>query len=139
MNILDKIIHSTEKTIYYILSFLLLLFVAYEVFDLVTLFYEEVTKASIENKSIALTGVPLFFNIIIALEIMETFKSNNENILRKVKLILLIALTAIARKVITMDVKHIGFETELGISILILAICIGYLILNNPRLHKKQK
>jgi len=61
MNILDKIIHSTEKTIYYILSFLLLLFVAYEVFDLVTLFYEEVTKASIENKSIAFTGVPLFF------------------------------------------------------------------------------
>jgi hypothetical protein len=38
-----------------------------------------------------------------------------------------------------MDVKHAGFETEIGISILILAICIGYLILNNPRLQKKQK
>jgi uncharacterized membrane protein (DUF373 family) len=139
MNILDKIIHSTEKTIYYILSFLLLLFVAYEVFDLVTLFYEEVTKASIENKSIALTGVPLFFNIIIALEIMETFKGNNENILRKVKLILLIALTAISRKVITMDVKHVGFETEIGISILILTICIGYFILNNLKFQKINK
>jgi uncharacterized membrane protein (DUF373 family) len=69
---------------------------------------------------------------------METFKGNNENILRKVKLILLIALTAIARKVITVDVKHVGFETELGISILILAICIGYLILNNPRLQKNK-
>jgi uncharacterized membrane protein (DUF373 family) len=139
MNILDKIIHSTEKTIYYILSFLLLLFVAYEVFDLVKLFYEEVTKASIENKSIALTGVPLFFNIIIALEIMETFKGNNENILRKVKLILLIALTAISRKVITMDVKHVGFETEIGISILILTICIGYFILNNLKFQKINK
>ena len=60
MNILDKIIHSTEKTIYYILSFILLLFVIYEVFDLVKLFYGEVTNATIENKSIALTGVPLF-------------------------------------------------------------------------------
>lgn len=139
MKILDKIIHSSEKIIYYVLSFLLLLFVAYEIFDLITLFYNEVNKASIENKSIALTGVPLFFNIIISLEILETFKSNNENILRKVKLILLIALTAIARKVITMDVKHVGFETEIGISILILAICIGYLILNNPKLISKRK
>lgn len=139
MKILDKIIHSSEKIIYYVLSFLLLLFVAYEIFDLITLFYNEVNKASIENKSIALTGVPLFFNIIISLEILETFKGNNENILRKVKLILLIALTAIARKVITMDVKHIGYETEIGISILILAICIGYLILNNPRLKKINK
>ncbi len=136
MKILDKIIHSSEKIIYYVLSFLLLLFVAYEIFDLITLFYNEVNKASIENKSIALTGVPLFFNIIISLEILETFKGNNENILRKVKLILLIALTAIARKVITMDVKHIGYETEIGISILILAICIGYLILNNPKILK---
>jgi uncharacterized membrane protein (DUF373 family) len=139
MNILDKIIHSTEKTIYYILSFILLLFVVYEVFDLVKLFYDEVTKATIENKSIALTGVPLFFNIIIALEIMETFKGNNENILRKVKLILLIALTAISRKVITMDVKHVGFETEIGISILILTICIGYFILNNLKFQKINK
>jgi uncharacterized membrane protein (DUF373 family) len=139
MNILDKTIHSIEKTIYYILSFLLLLFVAYEVIDLVTLFYDEVTKASIENKSIALTGVPLFFNIIITLEIMETFKGDNENILQKVKLILLIALTAISRKVITMDVKHVGFETEIGISILILSICIGYFILNNLRLQKRNK
>ena len=139
MNILDKIIHSTEKTIYYILSFILLLFVIYEVFDLVKLFYDEVTNATIENKSIALTGVPLFFNIIIALEIMETFKGNNENILRKVKLILLIALTAIARKVITVDVKHVGFETEIGISILILSICIGYFILNNLKFQKINK
>ncbi len=69
---------------------------------------------------------------------METFKGNNENILQKVKLILLIALTAIARKAITMDVKHAGFEIELEISILILAICIGYLILNNPRLQKNK-
>ena len=55
MKILDKIIHSSEKIIYYVLSFLLLLFVAYEIFDLITLFYNEVNKASIENKSIALT------------------------------------------------------------------------------------
>lgn len=132
MNNIDKTIHFAEKSIYYTLSILILLFVFYEVFDLIHLFYIEVSEASIlENKSIALSGVPLFFNIIIALEILETFKGNNDNILRKVKIILLIALTAISRKVIVMDVKHIGFETEIGISILILSICAGYFILHN--------
>ena len=131
MNIIDKIIHSTEKTIYYVLSILILLFVVYEVFALIHLFYTEVTDASIsDNKSIALSGVSLFFNIIIALEILVTFKGNNENILQKVKIILLIALTAISRKIIVVDVKHTELETEIGISILVLTICIGYFILN---------
>ncbi|WP_264519809.1 phosphate-starvation-inducible PsiE family protein [Flavobacterium sp. N1994] len=132
MNIIDKALHIAEKTIYYTLSILLFLFVIYEILDLIHLFYVEVCDASIlGNKSIALTGVPLFFNIIIALEILETFKGANENVLRKVKLILLIALTAISRKVIIMDVKHIEFKTELGISILILTICVGYFLLND--------
>jgi uncharacterized membrane protein (DUF373 family) len=132
MNNLDRTIHFAEKMIYYILSILILLFVVYEIIDLIHLFYVEVSEASIlENKSIALSGVPLFFNIIIALEILETFKGNNDTILRKVKIILLIALTAISRKIIVMDVKYIGFETEVGISILIFTLCLGYFILHN--------
>jgi uncharacterized membrane protein (DUF373 family) len=138
MNFIDKIIHLSEKTIYYTLSLLIILFVIYETFDLIHLFYTEVSNASIlDNKSIALSGVPLFFNIIIALEILETFKGDNENVLRKVKIILLIALTAISRKIIVMDVKHTDFETELGIAILVLSICIGYFILNNKIRRKK--
>ncbi len=118
---------------------LILLFVFYEIFDLIHLFYTEVCDSSIlDRKSIALSGVPLFFNIIIALEILETFKGDSDNVLRKVKLILLIALTAIARKIIVMDVKHAEFEIELGISILVLSICIGYFILNST-LKKKEK
>lgn len=138
MNFIDKTVHFSEKAIYYTLSILILLFVFYEIFDLIHLFYTEVCDASIlDGKSIALSGVPLFFNIIIALEIMETFKGHNENILRKVKLILLIALTAIARKIIVMDVKHADINIDLGISILILSICIGYFILNS-KLKKKE-
>ena len=85
---MDKIIHQTEKILYAILALLIIVFVVYEILDLIYLFYCEVSQASfLENKSIALTGVPLFFNIIIALEILETFKGDNENILRKVKII----------------------------------------------------
>lgn len=127
---MDKIIHQVEKFLYAILALLIIVFVAYEILDLTYLFYCEVSQASfLENKSIALTGVPLFFNIIIALEILETFKGDNENILRKVKIIVLIALTAISRKIITMDIKHSDYHLLLGISILILALCAGYYLL----------
>ena len=128
---MDKIIHRSEKILYAILALLIIAFVAYETLDLIYLFYCEVSQASIlENKSIALTGVPIFFNIIIALEILETFKGANENILRKVKIIVLIALTAISRKIITMDIKHSEYHLLFGISILILALCAGYCLLN---------
>jgi len=131
MSLLDKIIHYSEKVLYAILAILILAFVAYEILDLIYLFYCEVSQASfLENKSIALTGVPLFFNIIIALEILETFKGDNENILRKVKIIVLIALTAISRKIITMDIKHSEYHLLIGISILIVALCAGYYLLN---------
>lgn len=127
---MDKIIHQVEKVLYAILAILIIAFVVYEILDLIYLFYCEVSQASfLENKSIALTGVPLFFNIIIALEILETFKGDNENILRKVKIIVLIALTAISRKIITMDLKHSDYHLLLGISILILALCTGYYLL----------
>ncbi|MEZ7900671.1 MAG: phosphate-starvation-inducible PsiE family protein [Flavobacteriales bacterium] len=128
---MDKIIHKSEKILYAILALLIIAFVTYEILDLIYLFYCEVSQFSIlENKSIALTGVPLFFNIIIALEILETFKGANENILRKVKIIVLIALTAISRKIITMDIKHSEYHLLFGISILIIALCAGYYLLN---------
>lgn len=128
---MDKIIHKSEKVLYTILAFLIIAFVTYEILDLIYLFYCEVSEASIlQNKSLALTGVPLFFNIIIGLEILETFKGDNENILRKVKIIVLIALTAISRKIITMDIKHSEYHLLFGISILILALCAGYYLLN---------
>lgn len=127
---MDKLIHKIESIVYAILAILILAFVSYEIIDLIFLFYQEVKEASfIENKSLAITGVPLFFNIIIALEILETFKGDNENILRKVKIIILIALTAISRKIIIMDVKHSEYHLLIGISILVLALCAGYYLI----------
>lgn len=56
---MDKTIHQAEKVLYAILALLIIAFVAYETVDLIYLFYCEVSQASIlENKSIALTGVP---------------------------------------------------------------------------------
>ena len=93
-------------------------------------FYKEVSSFSFSSeRPLGLSGVPIFFNILITLEILETFKNHHNTIISKVKIILLVAVTAIVRKVITLDIKHSEHLT-LGIAVLILSFCIGYYFLS---------
>jgi uncharacterized membrane protein (DUF373 family) len=127
----DKLITKTEDIIYLILSVLAILFIVIEVIDLAFVFYREIRDFSFNDlKPLGLSGVPIFFNIIITLEILETFKNHHSDILSKVKLILLIAITTIIRKLITLDIKYSEYHLLFGISILILSLCVGYYFLN---------
>jgi hypothetical protein len=50
IELVDKIIHFAEKAIYYVLSILILLFLAFEIVNLVHLFYVEVSEAYISGR-----------------------------------------------------------------------------------------
>lgn len=127
----DKIITKTEDLVYLVLSILALLFIIVEVIDLIYIFYKELgVFVFSNNKSIALTGVPIFFNILITLEILETFKNHHQSVLSKVKIIVLVAITAVVRKIITMDIKHIDYLLLLSISVLIISLSLGYFCLS---------
>jgi uncharacterized membrane protein (DUF373 family) len=127
----DKIILKTEDLVYLVLSVLAILFIVFETADLIYIFYKEVSRFSFANeRPLGLAGVPIFFNILITLEILETFKNHHNTILSKVKIILLIAITAIVRKIITLDIKHSDYVMLIGIAFLILTLCLGYYLLS---------
>jgi uncharacterized membrane protein (DUF373 family) len=127
----DKIISKTEDLVYLTLSILAILFIIIETVDLMYIFYKEVSRFSFASeRPLGLSGVPIFFNIIITLEILETFKNHHNTILSRVKIILLIAITAVVRKVITIDIKHTDYFLIISIGILILSICVGYYFLS---------
>jgi uncharacterized membrane protein (DUF373 family) len=127
----DKIITKTEDLVYLILSILAILFIVFETVDLIYIFYKEVSRFTFANeRPLGLSGVPIFFNILITLEILETFKNHHNTILSKVKIILLIAITAIVRKIITLDIKHSDYFMLIGIATLILSFCLGYYLLS---------
>ncbi len=127
----DRIIVKTEDLVYLILSILAILFILFETVDLIYIFYKEVSRFSFANeRPLGLTGVPIFFNILITLEILETFKNHHNTILSKVKIILLIAITAIVRKIITLDIKHSDHLMLIGIAILICSLGLGYYLLS---------
>jgi uncharacterized membrane protein (DUF373 family) len=126
----DLIITKTEDWVYLILSLLAICFIIFETIDLIYIFYVEVSRFTFASeRPLGLTGVPIFFNILITLEILETFKNHHATILSKVKIILLIGITAIVRKMITFDIKHSDHLMLIGIAILIVAFCVGYFML----------
>ena len=130
----DKLLNKTEDVLYLVLSILAILFIIFEIIDLVCIFYSEVSQFSfIDKKSIALTGVPIFFNILITLEILETFKEHHKNILSRIKIIVLVALTAIVRKIITMDIKHTEYLLIMSLSTLVISLCLGYYFLSKKQ------
>lgn len=134
----DTFIEKTESWVYLTLSVLAILFIIIETIDLIYIFYKELSRFSFEEgRPLGLSGVPIFFNILITLEILETFKNNHHTILSKVKIILLIAITAVVRKVITIDIKHSEYLMLISIAILILSFCIGYYFLSKHGDNKK--
>jgi len=67
-----------------------------------------------------------FLMVLIALEMMETVRMYLEKDKVHVEVVLLVAIIAIARKVIILDVKHMDPLMLFGIAAIIVALCVGY-------------
>lgn len=69
----------------------------------------------------------VFMLVIIGIELFESItKTYLKEGLDHVRVVLAVAMIAIARKVIILDVKEVSTPTMLGISAIILALSIGY-------------
>jgi uncharacterized membrane protein (DUF373 family) len=77
-----------------------------------------------------------FMMILIGLELIETIKVYLVEEMVHVEVILLVAIIAIARKVIVLDVKSAAPLTLIGTAAIILALSIGYYCLKRALGHK---
>jgi uncharacterized membrane protein (DUF373 family) len=72
----------------------------------------------------------LFMLVLIGIELLETIaKSYLEKTVDHVQIVLAVAIIAIARKVIILDVKDFSGPALLGIAAIILALSIGYYLI----------
>ena len=76
----------------------------------------------------------LFLLVLIGIELMDTFMKTylTENVIH-VEVVLVVAIIAIARKVITLDFKELSGLTLLGIAAIIIALSGGYFLLKRSR------
>jgi uncharacterized membrane protein (DUF373 family) len=70
-----------------------------------------------------------FLMVLIGIELMETVKIYLEEETVHVEVILTVAIIAISRKVITMDIKEVGALYLLGIAAIIMAFPSGYFLI----------
>ena len=74
-----------------------------------------------------------FMMVLIGIELMETVKIYLEEDRVHVEVILMVAVIAISRKIIIMDIKHVGALDLLGIAAIVLALSSGYFLIRHGR------
>ncbi len=66
--------------------------------------------------------------ILIGIELLETMKAYFSEHIVHVEVVLEVALIAVARKVIILDVKELSAQTVLAVAALLIALAIGYFL-----------
>jgi Ca2+-transporting ATPase len=82
---------------------------------------------------LVIAAVGFFLLIIIGLELLESIKTYLQRTLIQVEIVLEIALIAIARKLIVLDVSKYGAPVLLGLAALILALAVGLMVYRRSR------
>lgn len=68
----------------------------------------------------------LFLLVLIGIELLETIKAYLKDNVVHVEVVFLLAMIAIARKVIIIDIKEVHGLTLIGIGVIIVALSVGY-------------
>jgi uncharacterized membrane protein (DUF373 family) len=74
-----------------------------------------------------------FLLVLIGIELLETFKIYIEENVINVQVVLLVAIIAVARKVIILDVKALPSMTLLGIGVIVISLSIGYYLVKKSQ------
>lgn len=75
----------------------------------------------------------MFLMVMIGVELVETVKMYQSEKTVHVEAVFMVAMIAIARKVIILDIKELSAMTLLGISAIIVALSTGYYLLLTKR------
>lgn len=68
----------------------------------------------------------LFLLVLIGIELLDTIKAYIQENVVHAEVVLMVAIIAISRKVIILDIKNIASATLMGIGVVIIALSIGY-------------
>jgi uncharacterized membrane protein (DUF373 family) len=78
-----------------------------------------------------------FLLVLIGIELLETFKIYLEENVINVQVVLLVAIIAIARKVIILDVKSLPSMTLIGIGVIVVSLSTGYYLVKKSQMDEK--
>jgi uncharacterized membrane protein (DUF373 family) len=146
-----EIVNKFEKGVYAVLMALLMLVLLGSLLDLVWLLYTSLimtTPALLEGRELT-TVLGAFLLVLIGVELLDTIKAYfSENTIH-VEIVVLLAIIAVARKVILLDPTgttgfEFGFEL-IGIGVIVVGLAAGYYLIKKagvtvgPGTHGQEK
>ena len=87
------------------------------------------------NELLDLFGI--FLLVLIGIELFETMEIYIKENVVHIEVVLTVALIAVARKVIILDIKKVDSVTLLGIAAIIIALAVGYYLIMRTEPVKK--
>ncbi len=132
---LMQIIKRFEKIVFTFLVFILVSYIVVEIIELVYQFGMSIASGSDTEGRLLISNallkevLPVFFNVLIAIELIDTFSVYVQKHSIKVLNILLIGLIAIGRKLIAFDFNDSDGLTNIGLAALIISLAGGYYLI----------
>jgi uncharacterized membrane protein (DUF373 family) len=132
---MKRVLDRFEVTIMTILAVMMALAIMAATLQLAWVFVIGLLQAPFDALTVAelLDIFGVFMIVLIGLELLETVKMAPAEQRVRVEAVLLVAMIAVARKVILLDLKDLPAPTLLAIAALILALTGGYALMRRAR------
>jgi uncharacterized membrane protein (DUF373 family) len=130
-----EIVNKFEKLIYAVLMILLMVVLVITLVDLgLVLFDDLIMKTPMKLDTISFTSVMgVFLLVLIGVELLDTIKAYFIENTIHVEIVVLLAIIAVARKVILLEPPHVitfeyGFEL-MGIGVIVVGLAASYYLI----------
>ncbi len=130
-----QLIKRFEKIVFTILVIVLVSYIIVEIIELTYQFGRGIFSGDIPEGRLLVSSallkevLPVFFNILIAIELLDTFSVYVQKHSIKVLNILLIGIIAIGRKLIAYDFSDADGLSSIGLAALIISLAGGYYLI----------
>lgn len=135
-----KLLKTYEKFLLFVLIFMMGIVVLLSTIELGWILIQDLITPPVflleVNELLDLFGV--FLLVLIGIELLETIKAYFVEHVVHAEIVVEVAMIAIARKVIILDVKEMSSLTLLGIAAIILALSVAYWFVKRGVLEHRQ-
>jgi len=130
---MDKIAHRFDRVITQVLLIVGMVLISIQTITLIWEMGKGIYKRFSESglsydPEHGKTTIVLFFNVLLALEILETVKAFAKSHEVKIRIILIVCLIAVSRKVLMLDLGESEPMGEVAVAALIVAFSLGYFL-----------
>lgn len=126
-----KYLRILQRFIIFLLLFIMSLILLFSTFDLVFYVIRNIFQGDFGQLSFSSLGelFSIFLVILIGIELLEAVKAFLEEEIIHVEIVVLVAIIAIARKVIVWEFKDINSMETLGLAAMLLSLSISYALI----------